>query len=166
MRSVYRLTLYGLFTAMIALATSVLKVPGPTGYYHLGDALIYTAAVVLGPVFGGITGGVGSAVADLVGGFGVWAPWTFVIKGLTGLTVGYIAGSARRGAAYIAMIAGAVVTIVGYGVATSIMYDPAAAIGETLGNVAQTASGIVVASVLIPATRRALVRTVERRQES
>ncbi len=139
-----------MFAAFIMLATMYLRIPGATGYYHLGDGLIYACAVLLGPVTGGLAAAVGSFMADMLSGYPVWAPWSMLIKGLTAVMVALLARRSRSpfrlGAS---MIAGALVTIVGYGLATWIMYGMPAVIPETYGNLAQTGLGIIVGMLLV-----------------
>jgi len=144
------LVMSALFAALITVGTLLPKIPGPTGYYHLGDGFIYTAAIVLGPGPAAAAAGLGSALADYLGGAAQWAPWTLVIKGIVGYVVGLVAFGkpARR---LKAMVLGAVITVIGYGLATSIMFDPRAALLETAGNIAQTVVGIIVALLLVPA---------------
>ena len=73
-----------LFTALTLLGTSVLRIPTPTfGYVHLGDCFVLLAGLLLGPVYGGLAAGIGSALADLLAGYVVWVPGTFMIKFLT-----------------------------------------------------------------------------------
>lgn len=151
------LTATGLFAALITVGTLYLKVPVPPGYYHLGDGLIYTAAVVVGAWPAAFAASLGSSLADVLGGAAVWWPWTFVIKGATALVVGSVSrGSASR--ALPAMILGALLTVAGYAVATAVIYNPAAALVETLGNLIQTGVGVVVGLVLIPVASRAYMR--------
>lgn len=139
-----------MFAAFIMLATMYLRIPGATGYYHLGDGLIYACAVLLGPVTGGLAAAVGSFMADMLSGYPVWAPWSMLIKGLTAVMVALLARRSRSpfrlGAS---MIAGALVTIVGYGLATWVMYGMPAVIPETYGNLAQTGLGIIVGMLLV-----------------
>ena len=54
-----RIAMLALFTALIAVATAVISIPGPIGYTNFGDAFIYIGAALFGPVFGMITGGLG-----------------------------------------------------------------------------------------------------------
>jgi uncharacterized membrane protein len=139
-----------LFAALITVGTLLPKIPGPTGYYHLGDGFIYTAAIVLGPVPAAIAAALGSTLADYLGGAAQWAPWTLVIKGIVGFAVGTVAfGKPSRRIP--AMALGAAITVVGYAIATAVIYDPRAALVETAGNIAQTVVGIIVALVLVPA---------------
>ena len=91
--SVRRLTLAALSIALVTLATMIVRIPNPAtqGYINLGDALLFTLALVFGWRIGGLAGGVGSALADALGGYFIWAPWTLVIKGIEGILVGTIA---------------------------------------------------------------------------
>ena len=83
-RSTERLLSAPQFAAPTLLATSVLKIQTPTfGYIHLGDGLALLSGIFLGPVYGGLAAGLGSALSDLLGGYAVWVPGTFVIKYLT-----------------------------------------------------------------------------------
>ena len=66
------LCLTALFTAIVFVMTFVPKIPIPLGYAHLGDAAVLLAVVLLGRKQGAIAGAVGSALADLIGGFALW----------------------------------------------------------------------------------------------
>ena len=156
MSNVQRLSLYGVFTALITLATTFLKIPGPTGFYHLGDAVIYTAAAVMGGPFAAVAASVGSALADVWAGYASFAPWTLVIKGIAGFVAGAVPARYGRRCRIPAMIAAALVITAGYAVASAVMFDPAAALAETLGNLLQSAVGVLGAIALIPVVERAL----------
>lgn len=96
---VRRLTLAALSIALVTLATFVIRIPNPAtqGYINLGDGLLFTLALVFGWRIGGLAGGVGSALADALGGYFIWAPWTLVIKGIEGILAGTIAFWGIRG---------------------------------------------------------------------
>jgi len=87
-----RIVLNGLMIALVFLVTYFTKIPGPVGYFNLGDVVIIIAAVVLGKSSGFIAGAFGSALADILGGAGyiIFAPITFLVKGLEGFLIGYI----------------------------------------------------------------------------
>ena len=75
-----------MFAALILMATYVIKIPTPViGYIHVGDCFVLLAGIFLGPVPGALAAGIGSGLADLLGGFPVWAPGTFAIKFVTAL---------------------------------------------------------------------------------
>ena len=89
--SVRRLTLAAMFAALTFLATSVLRIPTPSlGYIHTGDAFVLLSGFILGPLDGALAAGTGSMLADLLGGYPVWAPGTFIIKFLTACTASLI----------------------------------------------------------------------------
>lgn len=71
----------------VTVATAVYQ-PATGGYFNLGEAVIYLAAIVSGPLTAAIAGGVGAALADLSTGYGIFAPGTLVIK----FAEGYLAG--------------------------------------------------------------------------
>ncbi len=70
-----------LMTALCCIGTMVIKVPTPTmGYVHIGDGLVLLSGILLGPVYGSLAGGFGSMLADLLSGYLIFAPGTFLIK--------------------------------------------------------------------------------------
>lgn len=77
--------------AVIAcVVTMTLQVPnGLGGFTNLGDVVVVFAGLLLGSVGGALAGGIGSACADLILGYGVFAPITFVAKGLEGYICGF-----------------------------------------------------------------------------
>ncbi len=83
----------GVFTAFVAAATMAVSifVAATGGYFNVGETMVYTTALLMGPIVGGFAGGVGSMLADVALGYGVFAPATLVIKGLEGFIVGYLA---------------------------------------------------------------------------
>lgn len=85
-----------LFAALCCVSTLWLSVPLPaSGYFNTGDVFVLLSGWCLGPVYGGIAAAVGSALADIIVGYGVYAPATFIIKGLDAI-VAYFAWSALR----------------------------------------------------------------------
>lgn len=82
-----------LMTAIILIMTLIIKIPIPftNGYVHAGDMGIFLAGLLLGPWYGAFAAGVGSALADLLGGYVHWVIPTFLIKSIMGMIVGYFA---------------------------------------------------------------------------
>jgi uncharacterized membrane protein len=81
-----------IFTAFVAAATSVftIYIPATTGYFNVGEIMVYTSALLMGPYVGAFAGGVGSMISDLSVGAPYFAPGTLVIKGIEGFIVGYL----------------------------------------------------------------------------
>ena len=87
-----KLILTALFAALACIATMIMKIPTPGtgGYIHVGDAIVILSGVVLGPWYGFAAAGLGSCMADLIGGYFIYVPITFVIKGLIALATGLV----------------------------------------------------------------------------
>lgn len=153
-----QLVVTALMMSLILVGTIVLRIPIPMtqGYVHLGDAMIYLAVLSLGKRRGAVAAGLGSAMADVLGGYAFWAPWTFFIK----FAMAYVAGIAaeksvqagRSGiikSALPGMIAGGLVMTAGYFIAETVMYGSAAA--ALLGvpwNIGQFIAGIIISLII------------------
>ena len=84
------------FMAVVTVTTLFLRLPTPTGgYFNFGDVAVVFTALLLGSRSGFLAGGLGSAVADLISGYAMFAPVTFVAKGLEGFVVGIAKGKKR-----------------------------------------------------------------------
>lgn len=81
-KQVTKIVLTALFAALTFVATYVIKVPtlGTNGYVNIGDTLVLLSAWMIGGVYGGLAAGIGSALSDLIAGYGSYVPGTFVIK--------------------------------------------------------------------------------------
>ena len=79
-KNLKKITLTGVFSAMIFVLTMFVKVTVPSGYVHFGDAMIYVCAVLLGSPWAMIAGALGEGLADVAGGFAMYAPATVIIK--------------------------------------------------------------------------------------
>ncbi|MHA1596508.1 MAG: ECF transporter S component [Candidatus Asgardarchaeia archaeon] len=88
----FSLVVSAYMTALVTIATMIFQVyiPATEGYFNLGEAAVYTVAGLFGPKIGALAGGLGSALADLITGYVIYAPGTFVIKGVEGFVVGFL----------------------------------------------------------------------------
>ena len=71
-----------MFAALVLMATMFIQVPSINGYVHIGDSLVYLAAAFLPMPFSVLAAGLGAALADALTPYIIYAPFTFVIKGL------------------------------------------------------------------------------------
>ncbi len=141
------------FAAMVALATMVIQIPTPgtEGFVNVGDTIIFVGAALFGGQFGLLIGGVGSALADLLSGYGHWAPWTLIIKGIEGLVAGWLAHAAlRRSGTGVQMVVGLAIAglwmVVGYFLASWIIYGNVLVAGSGVpANLLQAAASIALA---------------------
>jgi len=93
------------------------------GLVHLGNVPLFIIAILYGRRFGALAGGIGMALFDVVGGWLLWAPFTLVIVGLMGYTVGAICEKRRSLTAYVlALSAACLIKVVGYYGAEGIIY--------------------------------------------
>lgn len=92
MKQTQRMVLAALFAAFCCVATMVIKFtpPGTLGYIHLGDALVLLSGIILGPIYGGLAAGIGSMMADILSGYAMWAPGTFLIKAICAILAGFL----------------------------------------------------------------------------
>ena len=108
-----------LLAALACAATPTIKIPTPLGgYIHAGDAVVVLAGFLLGPVWGALAAGLGSCLADVIAGYVLYAPGTFVIKAVVALLAGWIIGTKliknEFAKALVAGIIGGIVMVGGY----------------------------------------------------
>lgn len=87
-----QLALIAVSTSLVCAVTMVFSIYVPTtrGFFNIGETVIYTAALLFGPITGAFAGGVGSAFADLLLGYWYYAPATLVVKAVEGGFVGIL----------------------------------------------------------------------------
>ena len=80
-----------LFAALIFVATYTIKIPTPTmGYIHPGDGPVILAGLLLGPLWGGLAAGFGSTLSDVLSGYAIYVPATFVLKWIAAITAEWV----------------------------------------------------------------------------
>lgn len=147
---------------MVAIMFVRIPIPFTQGYVHLGDAMIFLAVLVLGWKYGAVAAAIGGAMGDVIGGFPIWAPWTFAIKGIMAIIMGlFIAATMKRISktvagvpimALVGMVISGIVMVIGYYVAEGLLYGNWVA--PMLGvpwNIGQFVVGMVIATVLAAA---------------
>lgn len=136
--------LYSILTALTTAVTMALVIPLATkGFFNVGDSMVFFSAFAFGWRAGMICGGIGSAAADLLLGYGIFAPVTLVAKGTEGLVAGLI-GRTRGGATWVKVVgiwAGGACMVTTYFVAEWFMLGPGPAIAEMPLNAGQVLVG-------------------------
>ena len=151
----------GIFSALILLATYFLMIPlpGGHGYIHLGDGVIFVAAMVMGP-FAAIPAAIGSALSDLVASYSPYIPATLIIKGAMGGFAGWmlrrqVRKATKRMLPYILVFAVAEVFMVtGYFFYEWLLYTVQIAAANILSNMFQAISGVAIGAACVPAMLR------------
>jgi uncharacterized membrane protein len=89
-----------LLIALVFVATYCvqfhLPIGGEGGLVHLGTSMLFISSIVFGKKKGAISGAFGMGIFDLVSGYAVWAPFTFIIRGIMGYIMGSITWSKNR----------------------------------------------------------------------
>lgn len=159
-----KIILTGLMMGMIVVATIVIPIPVPfgSGYIHFGDAMIFLSVLILGWRYGAIAAGFGSALADLLVGYAVWAPWTLFVKGIMGAVMGLflLKSMHKQGKSIlgvpvsqlIGMILAGCFMVAGYYVAEGVIYGSfIAAIAGIPWNIVQFTVGTILATLIAAA---------------
>lgn len=151
----FDLILTGMSIALVFVATLLLNIKLPItangGLVHLGTAMLFVISIVFGPKKGMIAGAIGMGLFDLISGWTLWAPISFLARGLQGYLVGKIAWSNGRNgnsvgfnifAALISVPFMLAIYYVGEALIFGNFIVPAASIP---GNLVQNAVGLIVA---------------------
>ncbi len=156
-----QIVLAGVMIALVAVFTLAIRVPfAPTrGYFNFSDVAVFFASFAFGPWMGLIAGGVGAGLADIVGGYAMFAPLTFFAHGIEGLVAGYLGGRSRDLPQMILGWAmGSLIMVAFYFLGETFIFNmgigPAATEALTI-NIPQVVAGGIVAVPLVLAVRRA-----------
>lgn len=150
-KTIFKITNTGIFATIILLSTMLIKFSTGLGegYIHLGDCFIYLSACILPFPHCLVASAIGGALADILGGYAVWAVPTIIIKILIALPFMLMCRNNKSPkimnvkVALMTIISG-VISMVGYFVAECIIYSVASATLSIIGNTIQAvASGIL-----------------------
>lgn len=143
------------FTAFINIR---LPIAAAGGLIHLGNVPLFICAILFGKKSGALAGGIGMGLFDLLSGWTAWAPFTLVIAGLMGYTVGAVTEKHKGlGRDALAIAAACVIKVVGYYIAEIILYGnwltPVASIP---GNLIQIGTAAVITLLTVEELRIAV----------
>ncbi|MBU4525587.1 MAG: ECF transporter S component [Desulfomicrobium sp.] len=138
--------------ALTCLTTLFIRIPLPSrGYFNVGDVAVVFGGLVLGfmnPKQGVIWAlaacGIGSALADILGGFAVFAPLTLLAKGAEG-ALAAVAASRTGAARYLMLGLGGLAMVSTYFIGEVMMPNIGlqGAVAEIPANVVQAVGGAV-----------------------
>lgn len=150
-----RIVIAAMLAALTCVATMIIKIPSPLkGYLNLGDGVVLLAGWMLNPLYGFLAAGLGSALADLFSGYVVYAPATFIIKGLMALVAfyGFKVSHNKIGNLPSRIIAGfiaEVIMILGYFVFEGFLYGFAPSAVNIPANGVQGVAGLIIGCLLV-----------------
>ncbi len=154
-----KLVLAAMFAALACVTTMVIKIPSPIsgqGYINLGDCIVLLAGWMLSPLYGFLAAAIGSALADLFLGYAVYAPITFVVKGVMAL-IAWHGVKLMRGklgnlpSRLVSGLLAEVAMVLGYFVFEGFMYGFATSAVNIPFNGVQGAAGLILGVILIKA---------------
>jgi uncharacterized membrane protein len=153
-----QISLIAVMAAVTAAATFIVRIPNPMGgYFNLGDVAVFAVALTFNPLVGSLAGGIGSAIADLIG-FPVFAIPTLIIKGLEGLLASVISNKKSPIRDLFAVVVAGSEMVVGYFVVEYfvLQWGMGGALAEIPGNVVQIVVGGLIGVPLSYIIRRRL----------
>ena len=155
--STFQIAAAAIFAALVAIVTVVTTIPIPGasggGIFNLGEAIIYAAALLLGP-FVGLIAGAGAAIADIAVA-PAYISITLVIKAIEGLLVGYLVKSLNRKikslslCASIAILVGGLEMVGGYFIYETFTWGYSVALMNAPVNIIQMLAGLIIAVPVI-----------------
>lgn len=150
--TIQKIVLSGLLAAVVSIAT-LIAIPLPTGgFANLGDCFVILSGIVLGPVYGFLSAGIGSALSDVFLGWANYAPATFIIKGVMALVVALIAGRKPLKLSFVRLalssVLSEIIMVGGYFLFEIPLYGLAGALADIAGNSVQGVVGAASALVL------------------
>lgn len=142
-----------LFIAIIFLGIFIIRFPGPFGYAHIGDSMIFLSVLMLGGKRGAAAGGIGAALADIVSGYTIWALPTLICKAVMALVMGAMIryrafGLKGRPLWIISAAVSGLTQAICYLAFWLLLFGKGAAIAAVPGLLFQTVSGIAIALVI------------------
>ncbi|HGA0139713.1 TPA: ECF transporter S component [Streptococcus agalactiae] len=130
-------------TAISIVLGMFISIPTPTGFLTLLDAGIFFAAFYFGKKEGAVVGALAGFLIDLLKGYPNWMFFSLLIHG----TQGYLAGLPGR-RRLLGLISATLVMVLGYAIASGLMYGWGAVLPDILGNIMQNMVGMVVGFAL------------------
>lgn len=158
------LVISGLLISLVFIATKFINIRLPIsingGLIHLGNTMLFMSAIVFGAKKGAAAGALGMAFFDISSGWAAWAPFTFVIRGVMGFIIGWMANTNEKNGNSIlwnmvAIIIAGIWMLAGYYMTEVILYgnwiSPMTSIP---GNITQIVVGAVIGLPISAALKR------------
>jgi len=152
-------TVAAVMAAVTTVFTLAVRIPvaASGGYFNLSDVAIFFTALSFGPWVGFIAGGLGTGLADILGGYPEFAILSFMAHGLEGLVVGAVAQGKPVRTMILGWFAGAFMMCAVYFIGETVAYGGlGAALADLVtANVWQALAGGIIGVPLTLAVRRA-----------
>ena len=143
-----KMVIAAMLAALTCVATMIIKIPSPLkGYINLGDCVVLAAGWMLAPGYGFFAAGIGSALADIFSGYVLYAPATFIIKGMMALIAHFIYRMLRS--RIISGILAEIIMVAGYFLFEGMLYGFGPSVVNIPANTVQGIAGLILGCILM-----------------
>ena len=150
-----KIVIAAMLAALTCIATMIIKIPSPLkGYLNLGDCVVLLSGWLLSPLYGFLAAGLGSGLADLISGYGVYVPATFIIKGVMAIAVyfgfRFLQNKVTNiSARIVSGIVAELIMVFGYYVFEGFLYGFGASLVNIPANAVQGVAGLIIGTILV-----------------
>lgn len=150
-----KIVIAAMLAALTCIATMIIKIPSPLkGYLNLGDCVVLLSSWLLSPLYGFLAAGLGSGLADLISGYGVYVPATFIIKGVMALAAyfgfRFLQNKVTNiSARIVSGIVAELIMVFGYYVFEGFLYGFGASLVNIPANAVQGVAGLIIGTILV-----------------
>ena len=156
MKKTRMVVMSAMLASLTCVATMIIKIPTPLhGYANLGDCIVLLSAFLMPVSYGFCAAAIGSALADVLSGYAMYAPATFIIKGLMVIAVYFIYKQFAKNdknkllGKIISGFVAEVVMVAGYFVFEGFLYGFEASLVNIPANAMQGIVGLIMGILLI-----------------
>ncbi|RSJ70284.1 Thiamine precursor transporter HmpT [Streptococcus oralis] len=144
-----KIALVSILTALSVVLGYIVKIPTQTGILTFLDTGIFFTAFYFGRREGGIVGGLGGFIIDLISGYPHWMFFSLIFHGLQG----YFAGFKEKWQ-WLGLLLATIIMVAGYAFATAWMKGWGIALADVPHNLLQNFVGMVVGFLLVQAIKK------------
>ncbi|MBE7047143.1 MAG: ECF transporter S component [Ruminococcaceae bacterium] len=150
-----KIVMASMLSALCCVVTMIIKIPSPMeGYLNLGDAIVLLSGWLMGPLYGFMASAIGSSLADVFSGFALYAPATFVIKGLMAFVAYHMYNVLKSHtkdttSRIISGVTAEIVMIAGYYIFEGFMYGFGPSLVNIPANAIQGICGMIAGIILV-----------------
>lgn len=150
-----KIVIAAMLAALTCIATMIIKIPSPLkGYLNLGDCVVLLSGWLLSPLYGFLAAGLGSGLADLISGYGVYVPATFIIKGVMAIAAyfgfRFLQNKVTNiSARIVSGIVAELIMVFGYYVFEGLLYGFGASLVNIPANAVQGVAGLIIGTILV-----------------
>ena len=144
-----KIALVSILTALSVVLGYIVKIPTQTGILTFLDTGIFFTAFYFGRREGGIVGGLGGFIIDLISGYPHWMFFSLIFHGLQG----YFAGFKGKWQ-WLGLLLATIIMVAGYAFATAWMKGWGIALAEVPHNLLQNFVGMVVGFLLYKSIKK------------